>query len=280
VGARLGANRYGKSDVRLVKLSRGPERHELRDLTVDVMLEGDFDAVHTQGDNSGLVATDTMRNVVYALAAERPLDSVPAFGAALVEHFLAYPRVSGATVRLREHPWQRLPGPGEGNPHAWQRGAGGTRIEEVIGDAGGMRHAGGIEDLLVLRSSGSAFEGFDRDRFTTLPDTGDRILATVVAARWEYVDGARELEAAWGGVRDRLLEAFTDHHSPSVQFTLHRMGEAVLEAHPEIERIHLSLPNRHHLPFDVACFGVEDRGEVFHATTEPFGLIEATVGRG
>ena len=275
--ARLGPHRYGKSEVRLVKLTRGPERHELRDLTVDVMLEGDFDAVHTEGDNTGLVATDTMRNVVYALAAERPLDSLPAFASALAEHFLTYPRVTGALARLREHSWQRLPG---GHPHAWQRGAGGTRIEEVRADRGGMRRAAGIEDLLVLRSSGSAFEGFDRDRFTTLPETDDRILATAVSARWEYGDGRGDDEAAWQGVRDRLLDAFTDHHSPSVQFTLQRMGEAVLEAHPEIERIRLSLPNRHHLPFDVSRFGIEDRGEVFHATTEPFGLIRATVERG
>jgi urate oxidase len=279
VGARLGAHRYGKCEVRLVKLSRGPQRHGLRDLTVDVMLDGEFRAVHTHGDNTGLVATDTMRNVVYALAAEHRLDSVPAFGAMLVEHFLGYPRVTGTAIRIREFAWERLPGQANGHSHAWQRSAGGTRVEEVTGGADGMRHAAGVEDLLVLRSSGSAFEGFDRDRFTTLPETDDRILATAVAARWEYGEAAGDHEAAWARVRDRLLEAFTDHHSPSVQFTLHRMGEAVLEAHPEIERIHLSLPNRHHLPFDVSRFGVEDRGEVFHATTEPFGLIEATVER-
>jgi urate oxidase len=277
VDARLGPNRYGKSEVHLVKLTRGEKRHHLRDLTVDVTLEGDFEAVHTTGDNTGLVATDTMRNVVYARAAEHPLDSLPAFGAALVGHFLAYPRVTAATIGIREQPWQRLP---EGHPHAWQRGAGGTRIEEVTGDPGGTRHAGGVEDLLVLRSSGSAFEGFDRDRFTTLPETDDRILATAMTARWEYGVGGGELEATWVQVRDRLLEAFADHHSPSVQFTLHRMGQAVIESHPEIERIRLTLPNRHHLPFDVSRFGVEDRGEVFHATTEPFGLIEATVERG
>jgi urate oxidase len=276
VSARLGGHRYGKSEVRLVKLERGPERHELRDLTVDVMLESEYDAVHTEGDNTGLVATDTMRNVVYALAAERRLESLPVFAAALVDHFLAHPRVTGVLARLREHPWQRLAGD---HPHAWQRGARGTRIEEVRADPGGRGHSAGIEDLLLLRSSGSAFEGFDRDRYTTLPETDDRILATIVAAGWEYVDGAGDLEATWARVRDRLLEAFVDHHSPSVQFTLHRMGEAVIEAHPEIERIHLSLPNRHHLPFDVSRFGVEDRGEVFHATTEPFGLIEATVER-
>lgn len=272
----LGAHRYGKSEVRLVKISREREAHELRDLTVDVTLEGDFEAVHTGGDNTGLVATDTMRNVVYALAAEGPLDSLAGFGTALVEHFLGYPRVRGATASLREHPWQRL----SGAPNAFQRGAGGTRLHEVEGAAGGTRHTGGVEDLLVLRTSGSAFAGFDRDRFTTLPETDDRILATAVAARWDYGDDGADLEAAWAGVRDSLLEAFADHHSPSVQFTLHRMGEAVLERHPEVERIHLTLPNRHHLPFDVSRFGVEDRGEVFHATTEPYGLIEATVERG
>jgi urate oxidase len=274
MAARLGDNRYGKSEVRLVKLERGSARHGLRDLTVDVMLEGDFEAVHTEGDNTGLVATDTMRNVVYARAADGALDSLPDFAEALVEHFRAYLSVTGALVRVREHPWSRL------GPHAWQRGTGGTRIEEVRADPGGMGHSAGIEDLLLLRSSGSAFEGFDRDRFTTLPETDDRILATVVSAGWDYAEGAGDLEPAWGRVRDTLLEAFTDHHSPSVQFTLYRMGEAALEAHPAVERIHLTLPNRHHLPFDVSRFGVEDRGEVFHATTEPFGLIEATVERG
>jgi urate oxidase len=279
VGTRLGANQYGKSEIRVVKVRRGPERHELRDLTVDVTLRGDFEAVHVAGDNTGLPATDTMRNTVYGFAADHPLDSVPAFGAALVEHFLGLDLVSSATVRIKEHPWQPLPGPGGGDPHAFQRGAGGTRLEEVAGDAQGLRHSGGVENLLVLRTSGSAFSGFERDRFTTLPETDDRILATAVAARWDYAAGTGDLEAAWTRVRDRLLEAFADHHSPSVQFTLRRMGEAVLEAHAEIERIHLTLPNRHHLPFDVSRFGIEDRGEVFHATSEPYGLIEATVER-
>jgi urate oxidase len=140
-----------------------------------------------------------------------------------------------------------------------------------------VRHTGGIEDLLVLRSSGSAFSGFDRDRFTTLPETEDRILATVVAAEWDHA--RQPAEEAWTRTRETLLSAFTDHHSPSVQFTLHRMGVAALDADLDLERIRLTLPNRHHLPFDVARFGVEDRGEVFHATTEPYGLIEANVER-
>jgi urate oxidase len=267
----LGANQYGKSEIRVVKVIRGGERHELRDLTVDVTLRGDFEAVH-DGDNTGLPATDTMRNVVYALAAEHPLDSLPDFAAAIVAHWVADDAVTQAQARIRELPWQRL----EGN--AFQRGAGGTRLHAVTGDAEGTTNEGGLEDLLILRSSGSAFSGFARDRYTTLPETGDRILATVVTARWYYASAPGE--GSWAAVRDDLLHAFGDHESASVQQTLKHMGEAVLERHPDIERIALTLPNRHHLPFDVSRFGLENRNEVFHATTEPYGLIEATIERG
>jgi urate oxidase len=271
VGTRLGANRYGKAEVRVVKVTRGPERHVLRDLTASIALRGAFEAVHVAGDNAGLPATDTMRNVVYAFAAEDALDSLPGFGARLAEHFTGLGPVSGATVTLLEHPWERL------EAAAWQRGAGGTRVHVVAREGTAVRHAAGLDDLLVLRSSGSGFSGFDRDRFTTLPETADRILATVVSARWDHA--GQPAEDAWAAIRNTLLAAFTDHFSPSVQFTLHRMGTAVLERHADVERIHLTLPNRHHLPFDVARFGVEDRGEVFHATTEPYGLIEATIER-
>lgn len=269
---RLGANAYGKAEIRVVKVSRGSATHGLRDLTADVTLLGDFSAVHTVGDNSGLPATDTMRNVVYATAAEHPLESLPDFAVALARRLLQLGRaVRAVTVHLREHPWERL------NEFAWQRGSGGTRIHVVHADDSTVRHSGGIEDLLVFRSSGSAFSGFARDRFTTLPESEDRILATVVVAEWDYA--RQPAEESWSGTRDTLLSAFTDHHSPSVQFTLHRMGVAALSADLDLERIHLTLPNRHHLPFDVARLGVEDRGEVFQSTTEPYGLIEATVER-
>jgi urate oxidase len=178
-------------------------------------------------------------------------------------------------VRIAEHPWQRL---GE-HPHAFQRGHGGTRIATVSGDAGGAAVAAGVEDLLVLRTTGSGWEGYLQDRYTTLPETDDRILATVVTATWDYRDADADFAGAWEQVRDRLLTAFGDHYSPSVQFTLHRMGEAVLAANADVERIHLSLPNRHHLLFDLARFGLENDNEIFHATTEPYGLIEGTVER-
>jgi urate oxidase len=272
----LGRHGYGKSAVRVVKVTRTPGRHALRDLTVDVALEGDFEAAHLSGDNSALLATDTMRNVVYALARTHPIDSLESFGAALVEHFLsAGPTVERVRIDIAEHPWERL---GD-HEHAFQRGHGGTRLATVSGDGSTIAYEAGVDDLLVLKTTASGWEGFVRDEYTTLPETDDRILATVVAARWEYGEGADDFDATWHAVHDTLLEAFADHYSPSVQFTLRRMGEAVLERHPSVQRIHLSLPNRHHLLFDLDRFGLDNPNTVFHATTEPYGLIEGTIER-
>src|SRR5919197_1480936 len=267
---------YGKSEVRLVKVDRASDRHELSDVTVDVALEGDFRAAHEAGDNSALLATDTMRNAVYVLAAKHDVADLEGFGRALVEHFVAAgPTVERARVQLVEHPWARL---GD-HDHAFQGGSGGERVAIVSGDEHRVRFEAGVEKLVLLRTTGSGFEGFVRDALTTLPETGDRILATAVSARWSYAEGGIDYGAAWRAARDALLEAFGDHYSPSVQFTLRRLGRAVLKAVDAIERVHLSLPNRHHLLYDLARFGIDNDNSVFHASAEPYGLIEGTVER-
>jgi urate oxidase len=272
----MGANNYGKSEVRLVKVTRGPERHELVDLTVDVALEGDFDAAHVKGDNTGLLATDTMRNTVYALARTHPVDEIEAFGIALVERYLeAGPSVTRATVRLAQHPWARI----GADPHSFQRGNGGTRVATVSSDGSELSIEAGIDDLLVLKTTGSGWSGFHREEFTSLKETDDRIMATIVTARWDYRDTDVDWGATWHGARDTILASFGDHFSPSVQFTLHRMGDAVLQAYPDVERIRFSLPNKHHLLYDLDRFGLDNPNMIFHATTEPYGLIEGTVER-
>src|SRR4051794_29173121 len=183
----------------------------------------------------------------------------------------AGPSVSRATVRIEEHPWERL---GD-HEHAFQRGAGGRRVCTVASDGA---VSAGIEDLLVLKTTQSGWEGFERERFTTLPDTDDRILCTIVTTSWDY-DGPVDYDAAWTGARDAILRAFGDHYSPSVQFTLNRLGEAVLASCDAVARARFALPNRHHLLFDLARFGIENDREIFQATTEPYGLIEGTVER-
>jgi urate oxidase len=272
----LSQSNYGKSAVRLVKVVRDEDRHELSDVTVDVMLDGDFRTAHEEGDNSALIATDTMRNAVYVLAAKHDVSQLETFGRALVEHFVAVgPTVERAQVRLVAHPWARL---GE-HEHAFQCASGGERVALVRGDGHSIRIEAGVEGLEVLRTTGSGWSGFVRDELTTLPETDDRILATAVSARWTYAERGIDYGAAWHAARDAILEAFGDHYSPSVQFTLRRMGRAVLKAVDTIDRVHLSLPNRHHLLYDLSRFGLENPNEVFQATTEPYGLIEGTVER-
>jgi urate oxidase len=283
VGTVIGHAEYGKARVRLVRVARGADRHDLADLTVDVALEGDFEAAYARGDNTGMVATDTMRNAVYALAQGQPIDEVERFGLRLVEHFVAAgPSVSRARVHLVSHPWERLrTAAGAPHEHAFQRAAGGgERIAIVSGDGTAAEIEAGIEGLVVLKTTGSGWAGFLRDEHTTLPETDDRIMATEIAARWTYRDLDVDFGAAWHDVRRAMLEAFADHYSPSVQFTLHRMGEAVLEARPEVERVSLSLPNRHHLLYDLERFGLPNDHEIFEATDAPYGLIEGTVQRG
>jgi urate oxidase len=271
---------YGKSEVHLVKVSRRDGGHELRDLTVDVGLEGDFGAAYTEGDNSGLLATDTMRNTIYALAKEHPIGDIESFGQRLVEHFLtAAPGIRSARVHLVEYPWTRLEVDGRPHEHAFQRGSGGNRVATVTGDGGEPRIEAGIDDLLVLKTTGSGWEGFLRDRYTSLVETSDRILSTVITARWSYRARDIDFGTSWREVRRTILEAFCDHYSPSVQFTLHHMGRAVLDGRPEVARISFSLPNKHYLLYDLERFGLENENEIFHPTSEPYGLIEGTIER-
>jgi urate oxidase len=273
-------NSYGKSEIRLVTVRRGAERHELRDVTLAIRLEGDFAAAYTAGDNSGVLATDTMKNTVYALAAEHPFDDIEDFGLALTDHLVqTYPRVASARVELAEHLWERIDVAGAPHPHSFRRAGSERRTAVVTRGPDTVRVLAGIEELIVMKTAKSAFEGFPRDRWTTLPETADRLMATALRATWRYSRPYVAFGRLWQEVRRILLETFADHDSRSVQHTLYAMGEAVLET-VDVEEIHLAMPNRHHLPVDLGKLGLENRNEIFVATTEPYGLIEATLRRG
>ena len=269
---------YGKSGIRLVKLARHGGRHHLTDLTVAIRFEGDYDASYTAGDNRDVLPTDTMKNTVYALAADATLDDPEPFGLLLARHFLdRNPRLQRVRVELVQRPWERLSG---GDGQAFVDSGPERRTAAVSAARGAVTIEAGVADLFILKSSRSGFSGFLRDELTTLADTDDRILATSLAAVWEY-RSQRDVPfaKAWRAVRDTLLASFAEHRSASVQHTLHAMGQAVLEARPDVLAIRLSMPNRHHLPVDLTPFGLENRNEIFVATDAPFGLIEATVRR-
>ena len=270
--ARLGENQYGKAEIRVMKVDRDRPRHVLHDLTVSVALAGDLDEVHLVGDNSAVLPTDTQKNTVYAFAREHGVDQVEDFAALLARHFVdTQQAVHRATVTVDEHQWERLA------DHSFARAGGETRTTTVTHGAAGTRVRSGLRDLVLLSSTGSEFQGFATDRYTTLPETDDRILCTSVEARWRHAEPQADWQASYDAVRSALTTAFTDTYSRSLQQTLYAMGARVVSTCPGVDEVRLRLPNRHHLLVDLEPFGLDNPGEVFHVDDRPYGLIEATV---
>jgi urate oxidase len=275
----LGANRYGKAAIRVVRVGRDTTPHRLRDLTVAIALEGDFTAAHVDGDNRLVVATDTMKNTAYAFALDHLDGSIEGYGRALAEHFLEFDQVDAATVNIRGHHWQPIDVAGTPARDAFVRGGEGTRLATVTASRTGTTIEAGVEDLVVMKTTRSAFEGFPRDEYTTLPETDDRLMATKLTAIWQYGAPDLDFDRAFLDVRTTLLEVFADHDSPSVQTSIWIMAKAMLERHQELDEIRMVLPNLHHWLADLSPFGLTNDRAVYIATTEPHGLIEATIRR-
>ncbi|WP_246161833.1 factor-independent urate hydroxylase [Aeromicrobium ginsengisoli] len=283
----LGANQYGKAEVRLVRITRDPStgsgsggRHEIEDLNVTSQLRGDFEACHTQGDNSQVVATDSQKNTVYAFAKQHGIGSPEQFLLTLGRHFVdAYPWVSGGRWEAEQYAWKRIPVDGQPHDHAFVRTGQETRTAVVQIDGDTTHVVAGLTDCTVLKSTGSEFHGFPRDQYTTLAETTDRILATSVTAWWRYTSTDLDFNALYDGIRDTLLATFASLHSYALQQTLFEMGKAALEAFPDVAEIKFSMPNKHHFLVDLEPFGLDNPNEVFFAADRPYGLIQATVER-
>jgi urate oxidase len=253
-------NRYGKSKVRVARIVRGKDRHDFHEMTVAIALEGDFDSSYREGDNSLVLPTDTMKNTVYALAKDPAVEQPESFGLLLARHFLGHLRhVRGVKVDIYGHLWHR-----EG-AYSFTAGPPHRRIAKIEATRDKVTLESGVAGYLMMKTTGSAFEGFLRDEHTTLPEASDRILATSLDATWLH-DGNADCDK----VMKLITETFAGHASKSVQHTLYAIGEAVLKSEP-IERIHLKMPNKHYLPTKHA--------DVFTPTDEPHGLIEAILSR-
>ena len=277
---RLVENDYGKARVRLLRVMRQEGRHDIRDLTLTILFEGDFESAHTKGDNRKILPTDTIKNTVYVLARQYPIEAVEDFSLHLIEHFLTFnSQVSLVRIEASENIWARMLQKGKQHPAAFSRGEGEKRTAVLRGTREGATIHAGIEDLVVLKTTNSAFEGFLRDPYTTLKEERERILSTVIRARWLYEGQEIEFNPAWHGIRQTLLDTFADHNSRSLQHTLYAMGEAVLGSFENVREIHLSLPNKHLHLVDLTAFGLDNPGEVYLPVEEPHGLIEATLRR-
>jgi urate oxidase len=276
----LGDNQYGKAETHLVRVTRDGVTHEIKDVTVAIALAGDFESSHIDGDNSNIVPTDTQKNTVFAFAKEAPVGEIEEFALRLARHFVdEFAPVRRARVSIEEYAWARISVSGRPHPHAFAREGEEKRLASVTCTKDGAWVVSGLSGLVLLKSTGSEFRGYPKDRYTTLEETRDRVLATAVAARWRYDRLDNDWGAAFAQARSALIEAFAAKHSLALQQTLYAMGSAALTARPEIAEIRLSLSNKHHFVVDLSPFGLKNDNEVFYASDRPYGLIEGTVTR-
>jgi urate oxidase len=278
--AKLSSHRYGKARVRVMKILRDGPRHNLKDLDVAAYLQGDFGSSYTSGDNTRVVATDTIKNTINVFAKQHLGEEVERFGLILGEHFLSrYEQVSEAEVLIQERPWKRLTVNSEPHPHAFAAGSEARMFASVKRSRTAKTIRSGIRNLVILKSTGSGFENYPKDEFTTLPETADRILATSFSATWTFKEQPEHYSRANEAILGAMLKIFANSYSPSAQTTLFQMGEAALAICPEISELDLAMPNKHCLLINLAPFGLENDNEVFVPTDEPHGDITATVTR-
>lgn len=283
MSAKIIYQSYGKHAVRVSKIKRprqaaaANELHEFVEVSVNIELDGDFQPSYVARDNSLVVATDTCRNTIYVLAKDDPIETIEDFGTSIARHFLrAYSHISRVQVQLEQHLWHRLPSSSYGFI--------GTDKEQPTSTIEAHRETGlqitsGIQNLMIAKTTESGFSNFHRDEYRTLPDVDDRILATNAKASWTYKVAPESFAVARQRIRSSMLRTFLDHYSHSVQETLYRMGCAALDAEPTVEAIHLEMPNKHHIQFNLVPFGRTNDNEIFVVTDEPYGFISATVAR-
>jgi urate oxidase len=282
----LGPNQYGKAETRVVRVYRDTERHEIRDLNVSTLLRGDFGDAHARGDQAGVLPTDSQKNTCFAYAKEKGVGEIEDYALDLARHFVSdIGPVSAARIEVEEYRWERISVAGQPHPHAFAQATGEVRTTAVtVSQETRVQRTwivSGLKDLVLLKSTGSEFAGFLKDRYTTLAETHDRILATSLTAGWRYDHRPRpkSWDEAHAEIRQILLERFAEVHSLALQQSLWEMGRAVLKARDDVAEIRLSAPNRHHFLADLAPFGLDNPGEVFHAADRPYGLIQCAVQR-
>ena len=280
MGIKLGLNAYGKNAVNLSKIIRHKDYHEFRQVSVNVSLEGDFETAHTIGDNSKILPTDTQKNTVYALAKEYFTSSIEAFGLILSDHFYSKnPQVSKTTIEITEYCWNRMNIDGKAHSHSFINGGSEKHISTIIQTDSGIQVNSGIKDLLILKTTDSAFENYIRDQYTTLKEASDRIFSTFCEISWDYFSSDADFSALYNNIRNCLLKTFSAHKSLSVQHTLYAMGEDVLKTFDAVKEITLKMPNKHHILANLEPFGMGNKNDIFIATDEPYGYITGTVVR-
>jgi len=274
--ATLTFDTYGKTRIRLLQVTRDGARHEVTEINTQILFEGDLAESYVAGDNSKVLPTDTMKNTVYALARKTPIVCVEDFARDLSHHFLGcLPHLRQVKVEIALTPWNRI----SNYDTAFTQTGNERRLAASTVARSEETGTSGIRNLQILKTADSGFAGYPKDEYTTLPETDDRMLGTVLDADWTYSPGTHDFNRLHAEIRAKLLATFALHRSLSVQHTLYAMAESVIEEFAAVSQIHLTMPNKHCLLADLSRFGLDNPNQIFVPTDEPSGYIEATVRR-
>ena len=276
----LVSNRYGKARVRVMRVFRDGDYNEVRDLCVQIMLEGDFAQAYTAGDNRTSIATDTIKNIAYIVARESMQAEAEVYAQALAQRFLdRYPQVESVRVTTAETRWSRASFDGTPHPHSFTLDANGKPTVAVVANRRSATVTSGIAGYTFMKSTQSGWVDYVMDDYTTLAPTTDRIAATAMDADWTWRAAPARYEEANATIISTMLALFATTYSHSVQDSLYRMGEAALAAVPELATVRMACPNKHYIPMNLDRFGLSADNMIFVATDEPHGQIECQVGR-
>jgi urate oxidase len=265
-----------------MRIHRDGDRHEVSQLNVKAMIEGDFAGTYTHADNSMSVSTDTIKNVVNVVARQNTGLCPEEFCQVLAKKYLdTYPQIASVALTAHETKWSRLSFGGKPHPHSFVLDSNGKPTVEVSSVRGGATTmSSGIDGFAFMKSTQSGWENYLKDSYTTIPPTADRMCATSMVASWKWSGRPSNYPATNKKILDTVLEVFSMTYSKSVQDSLYRMGEAALAAVPEISEISMACPNMHFILMNLSAFGLDNNNDVFLPTDEPHGQIECTVGRG
>jgi urate oxidase len=265
-----------------MRIHRDGDRHEVSQLNIKAMIEGDFARAYTHADNSAAVSTDTIKNVVNVVARENTGLCTEEFCQVLAEKYLdTYPQIASVAVTAHETKWSRLSFGGKPHPHSFVLDSNGKPTVEVsVVRGGATTMSSGIDGFAFMKSTQSGWENYVKDSYTTIPPTADRMCATSMVTSWKWSGKPANYPATNKKILDTVLEVFAMTYSKSVQDSLYRMGEAALAAVPEISEISMACPNMHFILMNLQAFGLDNNNDVFLPTDEPHGQIECTVGRG
>jgi len=297
VSVKLGVNRYGKENVRILRVIRDSPRHEVHELKAQILLEGDFDEAFTTGSNKQIVATETQKNTLYVLAKKYRVDPIEEWAVNVARDFMSrFNHISAVNLDIDELGWERIQVNGKEHNHAFQKSLSGTRFTSVrVPRRGSLSITSGFKDLQVMKTTKSGFEGFIRDQYTTLPETKDRVLCTKILCNWtfknpednwKHLTGSKGFTYIYNEVKKLSFEVFSGDpisgtYSASVQQTIYQIGQAVIDKFENIEKVSFVLPNIHYYFVDFNLFksDLQNKGEVFHTFDGAAGHIEATIER-